>query len=35
METYDKIHRKDREDPIEKDVRAELDDALHKLGESS
>jgi carbon storage regulator len=35
MEIYREIHRKDGEDAAEKDVRAEVDDALHELGESS
>jgi carbon storage regulator len=35
MEIYLEIHRKDGEDATAKDVRAEVSDALHELGESS
>ena len=34
-EIYVEIQRKDGEDATAKDVRAEVDDALHELGESS
>jgi carbon storage regulator len=35
MEIYVEIQRKDGEDATAKDVRAEVDDALHEPGESS
>jgi carbon storage regulator len=35
MEIYLEIHRNDGEDATAKDVRAEVDNALHELGESS
>ena len=35
MEIYLEIHHKDGEDATGKDVRAEVTDALHELGESS
>ena len=35
MEIYLEIHHKDGEDATEKDIRDEVDDALHELGESS
>jgi carbon storage regulator len=34
-EIYVEIHRRDGEGAAEKDVRAEVSDALHELGESS
>jgi carbon storage regulator len=35
MEIYLEIHRKDGEDATEKDIRDEVNNALHELGESS
>jgi carbon storage regulator len=35
MEIYLEIHHKDGEDATDKNVRTEVDDALHGLGESS
>ena len=35
MEIYREIHRKGEQDATAKDVRAEVGDALHELGQSS